>query len=147
MPYFILIRLSRCLFGLGALKDARKACITNRFLFQKNGSQATTTIVSDDDTEVDKRDSRCYNSSTDFNQTLTLYFTGGRRLWLHFTRDSVITGDKSQEKWQLFKIDFAFKIDEDFPGAKRKCFGCSRALAGRKEGSKRFLANSSVSVR
>jgi len=86
-----------------------------------NGTKATTSIVSDDHTDVDKGHSACLNSSTDRNETLALDFGSGRKLRLLFTRDTVITGDKNENKWQLYKYEFDFVYNSaDFPDSKKR---------------------------
>jgi len=62
--------------------------------------------------------SQCKNSSLDRVEELVLHFNGDRFLNLSFTRDQNITGDKNEEKWQLYEITFEFKYNGDFPDAK-----------------------------
>jgi len=83
----------------------------------KNGSVKTTTIVSDDDTRVNSR-SFCKNGTLDRNETLALRFGIDRLLVLSFSRDSRITGDSKEEKWDLYNVEFSFRYDQDFPDAK-----------------------------
>jgi lysosomal-associated membrane protein 1/2 len=84
-----------------------------------NGTMGKTTLVSTPATSVDQHGSRCgFNSSSSVNQTLALDFGIDRRLYFEFTRDKTITGDKNENKWQLFEIRFNFVYDDDFPAAK-----------------------------
>jgi len=89
----------------------------------RNDSKNTVKLISDDSTKIDHDKSKCYNSSTDINQTLVLQFNHGsfeRRLYFSFTRDRTITGDQSEGKWQLYEISFRFEYDRDtFPNAKK----------------------------
>jgi lysosomal-associated membrane protein 1/2 len=76
-----------------------------------NGSTKTATILSQKDVVVDEVNSQCDNSSRDTNETLALNFGQNRTLEFHFTRDPQITTDKSGNRWQLYKIEFAFVYD------------------------------------
>jgi len=75
-----------------------------------NGTK-TATIMSQKDVVVDEASSQCDNSSTDVNETLALNFGQDRILEFHFTRDPQITTDKTGNRWQLYKIVFAFVYD------------------------------------
>jgi len=81
-------------------------------------NKSTATIVSlgmEDASSV----GTCKNASLDLNQTLQLDFGPFRKLYFNFTRDEKITGDKNEQKWQLYAVEFDFLYDrETFPHAK-----------------------------
>jgi len=73
-------------------------------------NKSTATIVSTGNEHVNSLESICKNSSSEQNETLALDFgTGtGQTLLFKFTRDQKITGDKNEQKWQLYEIVFKF---------------------------------------
>jgi len=83
----------------------------------KFGNKSTATIFSDG-TEYVPDDTVCKNFTKEKSETLALQFGKDRKLYFKFSRDHNITGDQSEQKWQLFEVGFDFKYDpETFPNA------------------------------